>query len=100
MCIRDRYKGRPVAEDVRNTLPDVYRMLVDAITASISREKDKDLIAQPQKEGSDVCTRAEDALKARIAELSKLDPTPDIENQLLAARFNLPRMMYFHALLY
>lgn len=96
-----QYKGRPVAEDVRLTLPDVYRVLVDTITAAIAREKDKDLIAQLQKEGSDVCTRAEDALKARIDELGKmLDRTPELENQLLAARFNLPRMMYFHALLY
>lgn len=96
-----QYKGRPVAEDVRNTLPDIYRNLVDAITASIAREKDTDLIAQLQKEGSDVCTRAEDALKARIKELTdSASDAQEVQDQLLAARFNLPRMMYFHALLY
>ncbi|MDZ4772422.1 MAG: hypothetical protein SGI72_04730 [Planctomycetota bacterium] len=95
-----QYKGRPVAEDVRYTLPDVYGNLVDAITAAIAREKNPDLIAQLQKEGSDICTRAEDALKARIVELGMADASPEVDNQLLTARFNLPRMMYFHALLY
>lgn len=96
-----QYKGRPVAEEVRNSLPDTYRQLVDAITAAIAREKDADLIALLQKEGSDVCTRAEDAFKKRIEELGIVEAeTPATTQQLLAARFNLPRMLYFHALLY
>ncbi|MBL8858987.1 MAG: hypothetical protein JNL28_10810 [Planctomycetes bacterium] len=96
-----QYKGRPIAEDVRRTLPDMYRLLVDAITSQIARETDPELIAQLQKEGSDTCTRAEEALKSRIEELNALETeTPQSIDQLLVARFNLPRMMYFHALLY
>lgn len=96
-----QYKGRPVAEEARNSLPDIYRELGDAITAAIAREKDPGLITQLQKEGSDNYTKAEDSFKARIEELRKLDTSsPDVANQLWPAMYNLPRMMYFHALLY
>lgn len=96
------YSGRPVAEDVRNTLPDVYRLLGDAISSAIAREKDTGLIAQLQKEGSETYTKAEEALEARIAELQEKDSggSEETTNALLPLRFNLPRMRYLHALLY
>jgi hypothetical protein len=97
----EQYKGRPVAEEARNTLPDVYRILGDAVIAAIGREKDPDKIAALTKTGGETYSKAEDSLRNRIKQLSELDTqNPEIQNQLLAARYNLPRTLYFHALLY
>lgn len=96
------YSGRPIAEEVRNSLPDIYRLMGDSISSAIAKEKDPALIAQLQKEGSETYTKAEDALAARIKELQEKDDSGSDETvaALLPLRFNLPRMMYFHALLY
>jgi hypothetical protein len=97
-----QYKGRQVAEDARNSLPDVYRLLGDAVTSAINRERDPEKIAAFQKRGAETYTKAEDSLRARIKELKEGSNTdsPEVQNQLAAALYNLPRTQYFHALLY
>ncbi len=98
----EQYKGRPVADEARNSLPDVYRVMGDAVTAAISRETDPAKVADLQKTGSEMYTRAEDSLRTRIQQLNEggNPDSPEVQNQLLAARYNLPRTQYFHALLY
>lgn len=97
----EQYKGRKVADDAANSLPDVYRMLGEAISIAVQRETNLDLVKQFQKEGSEIYNKAEERLKDRLATLSAADSsTPGVEDQLLSLRFNLPRTMYYHALLY
>jgi hypothetical protein len=97
----EQYKGRKVAEDAANSLPDVYRMLGEAISIAVQREQNVELVKQLQKEGAEIYNKAEERLKARIEALKAADSsTPGVEDQLIAVLYNLPRTMYFHALLY
>lgn len=100
-----QYAGRKVAEETSASLPEVYQKLGETISRAIQKEKDPALIGQLQKEGGDVFKAAESKLEARIQELNDLlaeatTPNPKLDEQLIAARYNLPRTRYFHALLF
>lgn len=100
-----QFAGRKVAEDTSATLPDVYQKLGETISRAIQAEKDMSLVGQLQKEGNEVFKEAEAKLEARIKELTALieeatTPNPKLDEALIAARYNLPRTRYFHALLY
>ncbi|MCY2961546.1 MAG: hypothetical protein NTY35_15390 [Planctomycetota bacterium] len=100
-----QYAGRKVADDTGASLPEVYQKLGETISRAIQKEKDPALIGQLQKEGGDVFKAAESKLAARITELNDLiaeatTPNPKLDEALIAARYNLPRTRYFHALLF
>lgn len=100
-----QYAGRKIAEDTAAGLPEVYQKLGETISRAIQSEKDPGLISQLQKEGGDVFKAAESKLEARISELNDLiaeatTPNPKLDEGLIAARYNLPRTRYFHALLF
>ena len=96
------YQGSREAEDTENTLPDVYRMLGETLTQLVKREKDVGLVAQLQKEGHDIYTKAIAELEKRIAELETADreADPKLEQQYVNLRYNLPRTYYFQSQLY
>lgn len=96
------YQGSREAEDTANTLPDVYRSLGETLTQLVQREKDVGLVAQLQKEGHDIYTKAIAELEKRIAELEMADreADPKLEQQYQNLRYNLPRTYYFQSLLY
>ncbi len=99
------YAGRKVAQDTAATLPDVYQRLGETISRAIQAEKDPGLIAQLQKEGADIFKAAEEKLEGRIADLKdaiseSTTAQPKLENELIAALFNLPKTRYYHALLF
>ncbi len=100
-----QYSGRKVAEDTSLSLPDVYQKLGETISRAIQTEKDPGLIGQLQKEGGEVFKAAEAKLESRIQDLNVLiseatTPNQKWEEALIAARYNLPRTRYFHAMLY
>ncbi len=100
-----QFSGRKVAEDTNANLTEVYQKLGETISRAIQEEKDPNLIAQLQKEGGDIFEAAEAKLEARIRDLQgRIDeattPDPKLEQALIAARYNLPRTHYFHALLF
>lgn len=100
-----QYSGRKVAEETSLTLPDVYQKLGETISRAIQKEKDPGLVTQLQKEGGEVFKAAEAKLESRIQDLNALiaeatTPNPKWEEALIAARYNLPRTRYFHAMLY
>jgi len=99
------YAGRKVAQDTAATLPDVYQRLGETISRAIQSEKDPNLIAQLQKEGADIFRAAEEKLEGRIGDLEdaigeSTTAQPKLENELIAALFNLPKTRYYHALLF
>lgn len=100
-----QYQGTPEAEIAALNMPDAYAQLGDTIKALIQQETQPAVIADYQAEGGRVYQEAEDGLKARIEELSKLaaekeEEDPKLIEQLMAVRFNLPRTMYGHAQLF
>ncbi len=100
-----QYSGRPVAEQTNLTLTEVYQKLGETISLAIQKETDQDLINQLKKEGGDIFAAAESKLESRIRDLQDRiseATTPDqkLENELISARYNLPRTRYFHARLF
>ncbi len=100
-----QYAGRKVAQDATASLPEIYQKLGETISVAIQKEKDPAVIAQLQKDGADTFKAAEQKLEARIEDLKQAlsestSANPALEDQLVAARYNLPRTYYFHALLF
>lgn len=95
-----QYPASKEAEDTSNTLPDVYRVLGETITAAIQKEKDVGLVAQLQNEGQQFYAKAEDQLQARLEALRDDHADPDLERQYTALLYNLPRTYYYHSLLF
>jgi hypothetical protein len=102
-----QFAGRKVGDETSATLPEVYQKLGETISRAIQNSKDKDpaQIGQLQKEGADIFKAAEEKLEARIKDLQEAlsdssASNPKLEDQLIAARYNLPRTRYFHALLF
>lgn len=95
-----QYRGTKEGEEVANSLPDTYRVLGETLSAMLQKESNIAEVAKLQGEGHEIYTRAEDALRQRIAQLEPRKDDPAAEPQYIAARYNLPRTLYFHALLY
>ncbi|MBK7874657.1 MAG: hypothetical protein IPJ77_02730 [Planctomycetes bacterium] len=74
----------------------------------VQKETQPSVIADYQAEGQKVYSEAEDRIKARVEELTKIkdekdergEEDPKLEEQLMGARFNLPRTMFGHAQLF
>jgi tetratricopeptide (TPR) repeat protein len=94
------YPGTKETEEVQNSLPDVYRVLGETITALVQKETNIAEVAKLQGEGHEIYTRAEEALRGRIELLEPDHEDPAKEAQYIAARYNLPRTQYFHSMLY
>lgn len=100
----DANRGTTAAEDCRNRLPDLYGALIEAITSAIRKEKnDKDL-DMLRSTGEKLCSQAEEAAKARVAEAkAEYDKNPqdlDVEYVYAGAYYNYCRTLYLHSLLY
>jgi tetratricopeptide (TPR) repeat protein len=94
------YRDQKEAIECNNTLPDVYRVLGETISAAILKEKDQAKIVQLQEEGQRSYAQAEERIKQRIETLKDNHADPKLEDQYVAALYNLPRTYYFHSLLY
>lgn len=94
------YRDQKESIECNNTLPDVYRVLGETISAAIVREKDQAKIVQLQEEGQRSYAQAEERIKQRIESLKDNHADPKLEDQYIAALYNLPRTYYFHSLLY
>jgi tetratricopeptide (TPR) repeat protein len=94
------YRDQKEAVECNNTLPDVYRQLGETISALILKEKDPAKIAQLQEEGQKSYAQAEERMKQRIDALKEDHADPKVEEQYIAALYNLPRTYYFQSLLY
>jgi outer membrane protein assembly factor BamD (BamD/ComL family) len=94
------YRDQKEAIECNNTLPDVYRTLGETISAAILKEKDQAKIVQLQEEGQRSYGQAEERIKQRIEALKESHEDPKLEDQYVAALYNLPRTYYFHSLLY
>jgi len=88
------------AQETRNNLPEVFRLLGETLTTLLKAEKDTAKIVKLRIEGEKIFARAEEGLQERIARLKEEDPETAPEGQLMAALYNLPRTRYFHSLLY
>jgi hypothetical protein len=100
-----QHQGTPEGEIASLSMPDAYALLGDTIKALIQQETQPTVIADYQAEGGRVYQEAEDRLKMRIEELQKLASEKEEEDlklteQIMAARFSLPRTMYGHAQLF
>ena len=104
----DAYPDAREAKDAQQTLPDVYAKLGEAYADVVVDLKDEPGEAKRLRtEGSDIFRRGEQALTDSIAGLEAAldDPSltePDMEaldQELMAAKFNLARTYYYHAAL-
>lgn len=100
-----QHQGSPEAESAALNMPDAYALLGDTIKQLVQKETQPAVIADYQAEGGRIYQEAEDGLKARIAELQELasqkeEEDPKLTEQLMSARFSLPRTMYGHAQLF
>lgn len=103
-----QHQGAPEAEEAALTLPDVYADLGEALKALIEAEQQPQVVADYQAEGQRIYAEAEERLKLRIEELNKLviekedkgEEDPKLVEQLMTVRFNLPRTLFGHALMY
>ncbi|MFO1009100.1 MAG: hypothetical protein U1F29_03470 [Planctomycetota bacterium] len=103
-----QHQGTSEAEIAALTLPDAYALLGDTLKQMVQKETQPSVIADYQAEGQKVYAEAEERLKTRIEELTKLKDEKEergeedtkLDEQLMGARFNLPRTMYGHAQLY
>jgi tetratricopeptide (TPR) repeat protein len=94
------YRDQKEAIECNNSLPDVYRVLGETISAAILKERDQSKIVQLQEEGQRSYAQAEERIKQRIESLKDNHADPKLEEQYVAALYNLPRTYYFHSLLY
>jgi hypothetical protein len=78
------------AQETRNNLPEVFRLLGETLTSLLKAEKDTAKIVKFRIEGEKIFARAEEGLQARIAKLKEEDPQSAPEGQLMAAQYNLP----------
>ncbi len=88
------------AEEARNNLPDVYRLLGETLTALLQKEKDPPAISKLRSEGGSLFARAEEALEARRQALKSQREDAEKDLQYMALSYNLPRTYYFHSVLY
>lgn len=103
-----QHQGSPEAEEAALSLPDVYADLGDTLKSLIESEKQPQVVADYQAEGQKIYAEAEERLKLRIEELSKAvaekedkgEEDPKLVEQLMTVRFNLPRTLFGHALMY
>lgn len=103
-----QHQGTPEAEEAALTLPDVYADLGDTLKSLIESEKQPQVVADYQAEGQKIYAEAEERLKLRIEELTKLviekedkgEEDLKLVEQLMTVRFNLPRTLFGHALMY
>jgi tetratricopeptide (TPR) repeat protein len=94
------YRDQKEAVECNNTLPDVYRQLGETISALILKEKDPVKIAQLQEEGQKSYAQAEERMLQRIEALKDNHAEQKVEDQYIAALYNLPRTYYYQSLLY
>lgn len=103
-----QHQGTAEAEIAALTLPDAYALLGETLKQMVQKETQPSIIADYQAEGQKVYSEAEERLKTRIEELAKLKDEKDekgeedakLDEQLMGARFNLPRTMFGHAQLF
>lgn len=96
-----RFAGTPVAEARRNFLPDLISAIGDSILAAIAKSQDPAAIAVLRDQGESIFGRAEKDAKARIDLLAAAEGRDeDQEYALEGARFNHPRLVYLHSLLF
>ena len=103
-----QHQGTPEAEEAALTLPDVYADLGDTLKSLIETETQPQVVADYQAEGQKIYAEAEERLKLRIEELNKLviekedkgEEDLKLVEQLMTVRFNLPRTLFGHALMY
>jgi tetratricopeptide (TPR) repeat protein len=95
-------KGSQTAEDIRNTLPDLYALIGEVFNSAIKKETDDKKIEAMRTEGDGIFATAETTIQARIDALKATSPAPDSDDyaKLRAARYNQPHLRYFHALLF
>ncbi len=92
------------AEDVRNSLPEVYLLLGEALVSQLAKEQDPTAAAQLRDQGKGYFEQAIATLRTRIEKLEKQidDETGNAERlelQLMLARYNLARTQYYQPLL-
>lgn len=103
-----QHQGAPEAEEAALSLPDVYADLGETLKSLIETEQQPQVVADYQAEGQRIYAEAEERLKLRIEELNKLviekedkgEEDPKLVEQLMTVRFNLPRTLFGHALMY
>jgi tetratricopeptide (TPR) repeat protein len=91
------------ADEIRNNLPDAYRLLGESLTAALQKETDGPKIFRLRTEGENTFKHAEEQLEARFEKLKEAhdaDPPMELDIPLMAAAYNVPRTYYFHSLLY
>jgi hypothetical protein len=94
------------AKAAQETLPDVYRLLGEALIAAIKKETDDGKRAALREEGQQAFDRAIETLRERRDRLKQQmdDLTEEAPNELLwshrDAMYNLARTYYFNSLLY
>jgi hypothetical protein len=106
--LRDKQKfitdnpGTASAEEMRNTLPELYNLIGESFSSAIKKETDEKKIESLRTEGDGIFMQAEADIQTRIDELKALNPAVDSEDyaRLRAARYNQPHLRYFHSLLY
>jgi len=104
----DAYPDAREAKDAQQTLPDVYAKLGEAYADVVVDLKDEPGEAKRLRtEGSDIFRRGEQALTDSIVGLEAAldDPTltdpqmAALDEELMAAKFNLARTYYYHGAL-
>ena len=104
----DAYPGTPEAIEAQLTMPDVYAALGEAYADAVSDVKDEPTEAKRlRSEGNDIFRRGESALGDQIEQLDSAAKDPSIEGaaadkldqELMTAKYNLARTLYFHAAL-
>lgn len=104
----EEFTRTPTAQEVRNDLPDTYRLIGETITQALQKEQDPSAAAGLRTDGQDMFSQAEASLQERIKQFQAIITTlatddkavAYAERQLTAARFGLAQTYYFHSLLF
>jgi tetratricopeptide (TPR) repeat protein len=94
----DEAKGTVAAQDIHNTLPDLYDLIGQTLNSAMKKEKDQKVLEALSREGDDLFTKSEALIQARIEELKKIEQRTDEEEfNYQATRYNYARTLFFHA---
>jgi tetratricopeptide (TPR) repeat protein len=87
------------ADEARDRLPELYRMLAEGMAAALQQESDPERLRKLREEGDDILTRAERSFNERRSALEEIRAEqPRAEGQYLGASFDRARTIFYHAL--
>jgi hypothetical protein len=97
----DAYGDQDAAEDVRESLPELCTSIFDTVVEVMKQTTDDQALEAQRTQGAALFEKADQEIRKRIADLSRIAERSDSEeNKLMAIRYNCPHSAYQHSLLF